>query len=136
MPGPHALVSSLADCLVSGRNIALVMPVNIPWRSSFEGAVLHELQGRFGDSGLVLVGREDLEPYADVPGRFLLRHYASREDETSYRSAMGKSLAEHIVERDIFANNVVWLRDIPRDSQYAWLEFLGEFPRLLCDTVS
>lgn len=128
IPGPRSLVAGIVDSVAAGQNTILEMPKTVPWRDCLEGAVLHLLEQQAEVRDLALVGPDELLPEGRTPGNLLLETYASREIATSYRSGMGKSIAQYIVEQRLFANKIIWVRGVPEEQEQAWIGFCNEYP--------
>lgn len=120
------LIRSVADTLLSGRNLLLVIPDVLPWRDDMMELISKAISSADNERRL-----KEMDCPDQPSGKFLLDEFCKPEKRAEYRPR--KSIVSFLAASEgiVLNSSYLWLRNISAKQLTDWCSFISEYNKAI-----
>ncbi len=125
--GPRNLIEKINNSLQEKKNVALMVPEDLPWRDEMRAAVLQLFRNspELANVDVDYIDVHDECPEAEDIGMYLLHRYALFSVATNYRGR--ESIQQYISQNSVLNNRVLWVKGMSQEAEQKWINFCKDY---------
>jgi len=128
--GPSRLVSAITSGLLSGKNVVVLVPEDLPWRHDMRSAVENTLREEDCDLDIQYVDCKEENNFfssnhTNIPE--YLMSYATPDIRNGFRTSGRYTIQQYLLDNQVLLNRVLWVKGMSHQHAKDWLAFCKDY---------